>query len=134
MVFLSDGSCLGKGAGYVGAGGSAGVLLCFGISSLSCCPELLSAQPGFRRHSRCLICWKMGILTKFMFSLSLGHRNFPACLRDHWGFAAMPGRCPVCSWPPLPTLMLKGLCNHVGNWVREMIQLKAVLSNIKSRI
>lgn len=33
------------------------------------------------------------------------------------------------SWPRPPTLLLEGLCSHVGNWVREMIQLKAVPSS-----
>lgn len=48
MVFLLDGSYLEKEAEYVGTGGSIGVLLCFVISSLACCPEPLSVQPDFR--------------------------------------------------------------------------------------
>lgn len=87
MVFLLDGSCLEKGVGYVGTGGSVGVFFCFGISILACCPEPLSAQPGFRSqlsgHSRYLVMipWKTGNLTKFMFSVSLGTGTLlPACV------------------------------------------------------
>lgn len=82
-----------------------------------------------------MISWKMGDLSgelphRFVFSLNVGTGAFlPPCAII--GALLLPQEV---SWlPPLPTSMLKGLCNHVGNWVRGMIQLKAVLSDIESR-
>lgn len=76
-----------------GDGGSVGVLSCFGISSVACCPEPLSAQPGFRgqlsgyHRYLVMVSWKMGDLRaelphiKFVFSLSLGMGTFlPICV------------------------------------------------------
>lgn len=60
----------------------------------------------------------------FQHVLSLGS-GMGALLRP----CAVIGALREVSWPRPPTLLLEGLCSHVGNWVREMIQLKAVPSS-----
>lgn len=82
----------------MGTAGSIGVLFCFGISSIACCPERLFTQPGFRRqlsgHSRYLEnrrSQRRGSPHKVHVQPKLGHGNFPAYLHGHRSFAATPG-------------------------------------------
>lgn len=86
-------------------------------------------RTGKQQHQAVGTSWKTRNLEgkSFQHVLSVGS-GMGAFLRP----CAVIGASREVSWPSRPpTLMLEGLCSHVGNWVREMIQLKAMPSSKK---